>query len=758
MKKGWLLALVLLLGLLVACRGETTCTVTFDSAGGSPVPALTLARGVTLTDLPVPVKDGYVFAGWTSAGVLLGDADVIQGDITLIARWTEQATTHTVTFMAHGEVLAVQEVTDGASITAPVPPEDEDWYFLYWDTDYAHVTSDLVVTAVYEHAPTVSMAFVAAGGTIRALSTIKNDFFTDFLELTGTADVDNASLSLVRAFFAGTEGRYDWLLAYFAAENTAESAVFTRVAANSATSTRDARVLANEVTAWLAGQACTSQADSTIVSANYADASVRGRLNDHYVLHEDLTIGSTIGFAPSRRGYDFLGWYRGDRLVTRATQAGTVQARWIMNDSTAREAIASEKKTLTDLFTSATLYDSLSLSALPQEDGTTLVWSSDDPQVLSESGLITPDLVSAHEVTLSVVITAGSQSETVSFTFTVARGATMPADGLVTTYALPSSPRLTKTNLTDVDIVYLAFESFTAAGTMGHSAVTTLTSAKIKAGHEVGCRFVASIQSTSSDDRLTTIAHDPSLTATFVENIRSYLRTYELDGIDIDWEWPDSGDGAYYTTFMKALHDGLKSENPYWLVTSAIPGLTWYKRYDLANSWVSHDFINLMTYEMQIKSRGTFQSALYSGSNSRFYYTLDCSIDATMMLWDGIGVDLSLVLAGIPFFTRAFTDCAGMGQSATDAIALSYGYLQSYYASRTTYTYTYDALAGVPYAVDSAANMTFAFDDPTSIIEKGHYAMTRGLGGLMAWQLGQDDDALHLLTAMKTGLKTGQGT
>lgn len=65
-------------------------TVTFDSAGGSPVPAQTVTMGDKATEPEDPTRDGYDFAGWYSGEVKYDFDTPVTEDITLVARWSRQ--------------------------------------------------------------------------------------------------------------------------------------------------------------------------------------------------------------------------------------------------------------------------------------------------------------------------------------------------------------------------------------------------------------------------------------------------------------------------------------------------------------------------------------------------------------------------------------------------------------------------------------------------------------------------------------------
>lgn len=71
-----------------------TCTVTFNSNGGSDVVAQTINNGEFLVLPSSPVKDGYIFSGWYKEASLSNlwnfDGDAVNSDMTLYAKWVAQ--------------------------------------------------------------------------------------------------------------------------------------------------------------------------------------------------------------------------------------------------------------------------------------------------------------------------------------------------------------------------------------------------------------------------------------------------------------------------------------------------------------------------------------------------------------------------------------------------------------------------------------------------------------------------------------------
>ncbi len=74
----------------------TTYTVTFDANGGTPVPAAqTVEAGNTATEPTAPSKDDYDFDGWYNGDTKYVFSTAVSADLTLKAKWTAKAHTHT---------------------------------------------------------------------------------------------------------------------------------------------------------------------------------------------------------------------------------------------------------------------------------------------------------------------------------------------------------------------------------------------------------------------------------------------------------------------------------------------------------------------------------------------------------------------------------------------------------------------------------------------------------------------------------------
>ena len=80
---------------------ENTCTVTFDSKGGSPVPSSSIQKGTTYMTMPAdPTKADATFVGWykdEDCTIPFDNSEAINSDMTLYAKWRQNA--YSVTYV-----------------------------------------------------------------------------------------------------------------------------------------------------------------------------------------------------------------------------------------------------------------------------------------------------------------------------------------------------------------------------------------------------------------------------------------------------------------------------------------------------------------------------------------------------------------------------------------------------------------------------------------------------------------------------------
>ena len=87
----------------------------------------------------------------------------------------------------------------------------------------------------------------------------------------------------------------------------------------------------------------------------------------------------------------------------------------------------------------------------------------------------------------------------------------------------------------------------------------------------------------------------------FIKNVMARVRQYGFDGVDVDWEFPNTGDGSdvTFTALMKELSDSLHRDAKYYLTAAITAGkYAGGIRDAIKNELFSYvDFFNIMAYD-----------------------------------------------------------------------------------------------------------------------------------------------------------------
>lgn len=144
--------------------------VSFETAGGTVIPAQKLEKGSKASKPKDPEKEGYTFGGW-----LLDDKEfdfnlVVPSNITLFAKWTKNVYTVTFDLVLPPESAETKNPTQKVAFedkaTLPVKPTREDGFtFAGWYTDPSYNNnSKFVVDTPITEDTTVYAAWNAPSG------------------------------------------------------------------------------------------------------------------------------------------------------------------------------------------------------------------------------------------------------------------------------------------------------------------------------------------------------------------------------------------------------------------------------------------------------------------------------------------------------------------------------------------------------------------------------------------------------------------
>jgi chitinase len=267
--------------------------------------------------------------------------------------------------------------------------------------------------------------------------------------------------------------------------------------------------------------------------------------------------------------------------------------------------------------------------------------------------------------------------------------------------------------------------------------------------------------------------------AKFARSCVALAGNYGFDGVDIDWEYPayqiEQGKGRREDTrnftlllaeLRRQLDERGRADGKQYLLTIAAPaGPQNYRNLELDRIHPLLDWINLMCYDFAgpwNKLTG-FNAPLYApdptapGDETN---ALRLSADDAVRAYREAGVPAEKIVLGVPFYGRAFGGVAdehhglfqphdGKHPPAPDG-ARNWTWrviAERYLAQRGVRRHWHDS-AKVPWLYDATARVMISYDDPESLRDKARYARDQNLGGVMIWELSQDDERSRLLSAL----------
>jgi chitinase len=256
-----------------------------------------------------------------------------------------------------------------------------------------------------------------------------------------------------------------------------------------------------------------------------------------------------------------------------------------------------------------------------------------------------------------------------------------------------------------------AFVIPTASGGLGAIDNIPKLQSLVSTAHANGVKVSISIGgwNDGNDNGFESLAANSGSRTNFVNNIINMVNQYNLDGADIDWEYPDDGASSNnYSTLMQLLSTALHNQGK--LLTAAV--ISGDGSSIQANVFGYVDFLNLMAYDGE-------------GSNHSPYSLATSSLN----YWIGRGLPKAKAVLGVPFY------------------------------GREPYTSYADILAGGGSPNADTWN-GIGYNGIPTIKNKATLALNQG-GGIMVWELSQDaTGANSLLSAIFTVVSgtTGGGT
>jgi len=282
--------------------------------------------------------------------------------------------------------------------------------------------------------------------------------------------------------------------------------------------------------------------------------------------------------------------------------------------------------------------------------------------------------------------------------------------------------------------------------------------------------IVASIGGWSRSEDFSDIALTAESRAKFAASCVHLVEQYQLDGVDIDWEYPAfpraSGrfraeDKQNYTLLLRDLRTAFNAASKQLhrrLYTStATNGNAFFIDHTELREVAKYvDVIALMGYDYYgggDKTTGNHSPLFTDPADPK-----KLSDDKSVRDYIAAGVPPEKIVLGVPFYGHGWTDVPqqnrGLFQPVPPGKVFDILYIdiaKKSLAPGSGFTRFWDEAAAVPYLYNPASQTFITYDDAQSLALKCEYVRKQHLGGIMFWAYNGDLDNV-LLNAINAGL------
>jgi GH18 family chitinase len=148
--------------------------------------------------------------------------------------------------------------------------------------------------------------------------------------------------------------------------------------------------------------------------------------------------------------------------------------------------------------------------------------------------------------------------------------------------------------------------------------------------HAKNVKVMISVGGWGWDQQFEALAASPETRSAFIQNLKAFVDQFQLDGADIDWEYPDPGQSS--RNFL-ALIQELRKTLPDKLLTMAVVSSGDHALGIPDESFALLDFVNIMTYDG--KDHATMEQ-----------------FQKGLAYWTGRGLSKDKIVMGIPFYSH----------------------------------------------------------------------------------------------------------
>jgi chitinase len=238
----------------------------------------------------------------------------------------------------------------------------------------------------------------------------------------------------------------------------------------------------------------------------------------------------------------------------------------------------------------------------------------------------------------------------------------------------------------------------------------------------------------------------------FASSAIDLVKRYQLDGLDIDWEYPGQRGGGNrfraedkqnFTLLLALLRHELDLLGGGHTLSIASSAGRYFETTEMDRLHAYVDWFNVMTYDMS----GSWDPL--TGHHAPLHKTerTSRSIESYVRQHLDAGVPPAKIVVGVPFYAKEWKwvtnrkSPTGLNE-AYDLFAgdVAFYKLRRDYLTAAGFTRGWDSAARAPYLWNAETGTWVSYEDEQSLAEKARFVKAYGLGGMMYWEHSQDPE------------------
>jgi chitinase len=246
----------------------------------------------------------------------------------------------------------------------------------------------------------------------------------------------------------------------------------------------------------------------------------------------------------------------------------------------------------------------------------------------------------------------------------------------------------------------------------------------------------------------------------FIDSAVAFLNQYQLDGLDIDWEFPGQkglnntnrpedreNSTALLAELRLALDGAGRAAKKRYLLTMATEASDeWLEHTEMDKAQASLDFVNLMAYDQF----GADEDAITGHHAPLFINPANPkknSAATSIQHYIAAGVPARKLVLGVPFYGKAWGAVPATehglyqpGRPTHLKLDTSFGAISRDLENKNGFARQWDDVSKAAYLYNPDRKIFITYEDVRSVSEKARFVVAEGLAGIMFWEYSEDPE------------------